>query len=47
MFKYSDISYAVANAPEAVKAQATKVTVSNEESAIAAVIRDIENNLSN
>ena len=47
MFRYSDISYAVANAPEAVKAQATKVTVSNEESAIAAVIRDIENNLSN
>ena len=45
LFEHSDISYAVANAPDAVKAQATQVTVSNENHAIAAVIKDIESSL--
>ena len=45
LFEHSDISYAVNNAPDAVKAQADRVTVSNEEHAIAAVIRDLEKNL--
>lgn len=45
MFSHSDISYAVANSPLEVKKQATKLTVSNEEHAIKAVIEDIENNL--
>ena len=41
MLKAADISYAVANSEEHVKAEATRVTVSQEDAAIAKVIDDI------
>ena len=43
MFKSAGLSIAVSNACEAALAAADRVTVSNEESAIARVIADIEN----
>lgn len=43
MFKAAKVGIAVANACEEAKAAADFVTVSNEESAIARVIYDLEN----
>ena len=40
MIKYADIGYATANAAENVKA-ADRVTVSNRDGAIAAIIKDL------
>lgn len=42
MLKIADISYAVANAIDEVKAVASKVTVSNNDNALEAVIKDLE-----
>lgn len=42
MLKAADIGYAVSNAIDAVKNVADKITVSNNESAIAAVIHDLK-----
>lgn len=42
LLECSDIGYAVANAIESVKDIADKVTVSNQENALAAVIKDLE-----
>ncbi len=42
MLKMTEYSYAVANGTPAAKAAAKRVTVSNEEHALAAVIRDLE-----
>lgn len=42
LLEYTDIGYAVGNALDSVKKAADKITVSNEESAIAAVVRDLE-----
>lgn len=41
MIKYADIGYATANAAENVKAAADRVTVSNRDGAIAAIIKDL------
>ena len=41
MIRYADTGYATANAAENVKAAADRVTVSNRDGAIAAIIRDI------
>lgn len=43
MLKVADISYAVGNAIEEVKEVADRVTVTNNESAIAKIIKEIEN----
>lgn len=45
LLEYADIGYAVANALDSVKKVADRVTVSNNESAIAEVIYDIEKRL--
>ncbi len=42
LFRYADISYAVGNAPDYIKKKADRVTVTNNESAIAAIISDLE-----
>ena len=47
LLEYSDIGYAVANAIESVKEIADKVTVSNQENALAAVIKDLERGMQN
>lgn len=41
MIEYADIGYATANAAENVKSAADRVTVSNRDGAIAAIIRDL------
>ncbi|MBQ3080162.1 MAG: HAD-IIB family hydrolase [Clostridia bacterium] len=41
MFKRADISYAVANAPEHVKKQAGRVTVRNDQDAMALIIEEL------
>lgn len=41
MIKYADIGYAVANASDEVKEAADRITVSNRESAIAAIISEL------
>ncbi len=45
MFANCDIAYAVDNAPDWVKAKAKNITVSNDENAIAKIIRDLEVNI--
>lgn len=45
MFGYCDIAYAVENAPDWVKAKAKNITVSNDDNAIAKIIRDLEVNI--
>ena len=45
MLKTADISYAVENAIDEVKEAAMRVTVKNTDSAIARIIKDIENSL--
>lgn len=45
LLECADIGYAVSNAIDSVKAVADKVTVSNNESAIAAIIKDLEEKL--
>ncbi len=42
MLEKSDIGYAVKNAEQGVKSSADRITVSNDESAISAVIKDLE-----
>ncbi len=42
MFAYCDMAYAVENAPDWVKAKAKNITVSNDENAVAKIIRDLE-----
>lgn len=42
LLQYADIGYAVGNALESVKAEADRVTVTNNESAIATVIKELE-----
>lgn len=42
LLEYSDIGYAVSNALDNVKAAADRITVSNNENAIATVIHDLE-----
>lgn len=44
MLEAADVSYAVGNAMSAVKACADRITVTAEEGAIAAIIKDIEEN---
>ena len=45
MIETADIGYAVKNATESVKAIADRITVSNNESAIASIINDLEKEL--
>ena len=42
MLKAADIGYAVANAPDSVKAAADRITVAAEEHALAAVVRELD-----
>ena len=43
MIRYADVGYAVANASDDVKAAADRITVSNRENAIAAIISELDN----
>ncbi len=45
MLEKSDIGYAVSNAAESVKQAADRITVSNDQSAIAAIVNDLEREL--